>query len=128
MITTDISNYYNFVRCTVSNDMEIHFYKDYPEHGVAGVYVTHNQTKNAIKRKERVIHTTSLTNLHFDLLDDGYRIYLHENGKMLECKVGMDGTEKDVRREHDIRRLVIAEVFQDYFYGNDKESNNARYS
>lgn len=122
MITTDISNC--FINKTIDLDMksekEIHFHKDYPLNGMAGIYLTHNQTKDAIKRKERLIHTTSLTNLSFDLLDDGYRIYLHENEKVLECKLGsMEGTDKDIRRAHDIRRLVVAEVFHNYFYDNE---------
>lgn len=129
MITTDISNCFltKTVNLDQGSEKEIHFHKDYPINGMRGLYVTHNQTKDAIKRKEHIIHTTSLTNLSFDLLDDGYRIYLHENGKVLECKLGsMEGTNKEIRRAHNILRLVVAEVFYNYFYGD--ELNNPRHN
>lgn len=51
----------------------------------------------------------------FDLLDLGYRIFLHRNNKVLECKPGMDGTEKDIRYEHNIFRLIRAKHFDNYF-------------
>lgn len=112
---------------------EIHFYKDYPYIVPEEIlYITHNGTKLAIQASVKVIHTTALTMLSFDLLDNGYRIFLHENERVLECKPGMDGTEREVRRAHNILKMVVAGVFDEYFYENktenDNESNDERCS
>ena len=62
--------------------------------------------------------------LSFDLLDSNYRIYLHENNRVLECKPGMEGTEKDIRRAHNILKIVVADVFDDYFYNDENKTEN----
>ena len=106
-----------------TDEKEIHFYKDYPySHDIFMLYTTHNGTKWAINNNVREIHTTSLSNISFDLLDHNYRIYLHENNRVLECKPGMDGTEKDIRKAHNIFRIIVAGVFDNYFY-NENETD-----
>ena len=75
----------------------------------------YDSTELAINKGIEEIHTTSLASITFDLLDLGYRIFLHRNNKVLECKPGMDGTEKDIRYEHNIFRIIRAKVFDDYF-------------
>ena len=96
---------------------EIHFYLDCYKFTAYDALTTWDKTLEAIKRGDKIIHITSLMNLYFgDLLDDGYRIFVHRNGKTLECKVGyMEGTEKEIRHVHDIRRMIVAGVFDDYF-------------
>ena len=93
---------------------EIHFHLDFP-YDPDRTFHTYDGTNYAIEKGREIIHTTSIANISFDLLDLGYRIFLHRNNKVLECKPGMDGTEKDVRYEHNIFRLIRAKVFDNYF-------------
>ena len=93
---------------------EIHFYLDNFSH-LDHIFYTYDSTEEAIKQGKDRINTTSLASITFDLLDLGYRIFLHRNNKILECKPGMDGTEKDIRYEHNIFRLIRAKVFDNYF-------------
>lgn len=102
------------------DEKEIHFYKDWSFNEDVDIIVTHEDTKQAVHNNAKIIHTTALTMLSFDLLDSNYRIYLHENNKVLECKPGMEGTEKDIRKAHNILRIVVADVFDNYFYGENK--------
>ena len=97
---------------------EIHFYLDTLFMSCAEqheIYTTYDDTEKAIDEGVIEIHTTSLASITFDLLDLGYKIFLHRNNKVLECKPGMDGTEKDIRYEHNIFRIIRAKVFDDYF-------------
>ena len=98
---------------------EIHFYLDKPycddSHAICELVETYDETEAQITAKKEKIHTTSLASITFDLLDLNYRIFLHRNNKVLECKPGMDGTEKDIRYEHNIFRLIRAKVFDNYF-------------
>ena len=114
---------------TKEEEKEIHFYKDYSfDVDVTDLFITHEATKLAIDNNVKIIHTVALTLLSFDLLDSNYRIYLHENNRVLECKPGMEGTEKDIRRAHNILKIVVADVFDDYFYSdeNENEKENAK--
>ena len=100
------------------NNKEIHFYLDTTVFNDEDKYIlchTYDTTNRVIADGENIIHTTSIANISFNLLDLGYRIFLHRNGKVLECKPGMDGTEKDVRREHNILRMIMGHAFDDYF-------------
>ena len=97
---------------------EIHFYLDVSFMSCAEqheIYTTYDDTEKAIDEEVTEIHTTSFASITFDLLDLGYRIFLHRNNKVLECKPGMDGTERDVRREHNILRMIMGHAFDDYF-------------
>ena len=110
---------------TKEEEKEIHFYKDYSFNvDVTDLFITHEATKLAIDNNVKVIHTVALTLLSFDLLDSNYKIYLHENNRVLECKPGMDGTEKDIRRAHNILKIVVADVFDDYFYNDENKTEN----
>lgn len=101
---------------------EIHFYKD-----LVGValedyfdlfHYTHNATVKSINNDICRINTTAISALDFSLLlDKGYKIYLHENGKCAELKEGVtELTDKELRKEHDIRRIWIGGGFDNYFY------------
>lgn len=94
---------------------EIHFYLDINYVHVKDCYYAYDETEEAINNKEDIINTTSLANITFDLIDLGYRIFLHRKGKVLECKPGMEGTEKDIRYEHNIFRLIRGRHFDNYF-------------
>lgn len=121
----DLQDFVDSMIAKDAEEKEIHFYKDYPYDVPNDVLlITHNGTKWAVENSVKVIHTTALTVLSFDLIDDGYKIYLHENNRVLECRPGMDGTEKDVRRVHNILRMVVAGVFDNYFYENETENSN----
>lgn len=79
-------------------------------------FKTYDGTKYAIEKGREIINTTSIANISFDLLDLGYRIFVHRNGRVLECKLGsMDGTEKEIRRSHNILKLIMGHVFDGYF-------------
>ena len=86
---------------------EIHFHLDFsydPDH----TFKTYDGTNWAIERGKDVIHTTSIANISFDLLD--------LNGRVLECKLGsMDGTEKEIRKAHNLLKLIMGHVFDEYF-------------
>ena len=94
---------------------EIHFHLDFsydPDH----TFKTYDGTNWAIERGKDIIHTTSIANISLDLLDLGYRIFVHRNGRVLECKLGsMDGTEKEIRKAHNILKLIMGHVFDRYF-------------
>ena len=81
--------------------------------------LSYNSTKRAIKENEKLIHTTAISALDFSwLLDKGYKIYLHENGKVGEVYEGVTKlTDKELRKGHDIRKIWIGGGFEDYFYG-----------
>ena len=101
---------------------EIHFYLDvvfdYKFRTTSSDSVCcscYDSTELAIDAGIEEIHTTSLASITFDLIDLDYRIFLHRNNKVLECKPGMEGTEKEIRREHNIFKLIRVHVFDDYF-------------
>lgn len=68
-----------------------------------------------IERRVDEIHTTDMSQLHFDLLDMGYEIYLCYQDKKLKFEPGMkmQYCEKEIRRAHNIRKLFLAGVFDD---------------
>ena len=106
---------------------EIHFYKDLKDCDLENFverdeyHVSHNSTKRAIRENEKLIHTTAISALDFSwLIDEGYKIYLHENGKVGEVYEGVtELTDKELRKGHDIRKIWIGGGFEDYFYGKD---------
>jgi hypothetical protein len=94
---------------------EIHFYLDNFSH-LDHIFYTYDSTEEAIKQGRDRINTTSLANITFDLLDIDYRIFVHRNGRVLECKLGsMDGTEKEIRKAHNLLKLIMGHVFDEYF-------------
>lgn len=80
-------------------------------------YITHEDTLNALLQEQIDIHTTSLIDLWFaDLLNKGYKIYVVKNGVTLEFYPGMPNKgNKDIRPEHDIRRLIVTGFFDEDF-------------
>ena len=109
---------------------EIHFYKDLEDElGELGkamngecafkyFYRSHNDTMIAIKKGNPTIHTYAISALCFsDLLDKGYKIFLHENGKCGELHEGTtELTDKELRKGHNISNIWIGDGFKDFFY------------
>jgi hypothetical protein len=94
---------------------EIHFHLDAPYDPVR-TFHSYDGTNDAIEKGREIIHTTSIANISLDLLDLGYRIFVHRNGRVLECKLGsMDGTEKEIRKAHNLLKLIMGHVFDEYF-------------
>lgn len=105
---------------------EIHFYKDLKEISLPkflrGFYASHNETIRAIKADEKVIYTVALSALCFsNLLDKGYKIFLHENGKCGELHEGTtELTDKELRRGHNISTIWIGGGFENFFYSKNE--------
>lgn len=97
-------------------EKEIHFYKD--ECFEHDAIKSHNQTTDAIKEGNTIIHTYAISALSFSyLLDMGYRIYLHENNKSFEIKLGhVVATDREIRKAHNIRTIWIGGGFNRFFY------------
>lgn len=102
---------------------EIHFFKDKSQHFLypedySRTCLSHNETVDAINNNVEFISTFSLSALDFSwLLDLGYNIYLHENNKSLKIQTGyIETTDKEIRKEHNILRMWLAGVFENYFY------------
>lgn len=104
----------------------IHFYKDLNDISLPkflrDFYSSHNETIRAIKDEEEVIHTVALSALCFsNLLDKGYRIFLHENGKCGELYEGVtELSDKELRKGHDISKIWIGGGFENFFYSKDE--------
>ena len=109
---------------------EIHFYKDsegelaelvkamQEEYGFKDFYRSHNDTMREIKKENPDIHTYAITALDMTgLLDRGYKIFLHENGRVGELRLGATSlTDKELRRGHNAARIWIGGGFEDFFY------------
>lgn len=96
--------------------MEIHFYKSLTSNLMDNFHITHNSTINAIKNNESIIKTTAITALNLGLLKKGYRIFLHENDKVAELKIGENVfTDKFLREGHNVAKLWIGGAFSTYF-------------
>lgn len=96
---------------------EIHFYIDVKEETISDdilsdVLINYAETKKAIEEGQEIIHTTDISHLSFCLIDRGYDIYVHCNGRSLKMYPGMDSAgNKDIRSAHDIRRLLVGGYF-----------------
>lgn len=109
---------------------EIHFYKDLTgelaelvkamqeEYGFKDFYRSHNDTMQEIKKENPDIHTYAITALDMTgLLDRGYKIFLHENGRVGELRLGATSlTDKELRRGHNAARIWIGGGFENFFY------------
>ena len=95
---------------------EIHFYEDETSLRSAPIYdFTTEATRKAINNRDDKIHTTQMALLSFSLVDKGYDIWLHKNGKKVQIKEHMPEIEKDLRKVHNLFRLWIAGTFNRAF-------------
>ena len=107
---------------------EIHFYKDLigvPHEKFIHFFHSHNSTDEAIRNNVPIIYTTAISALCFSsLLDKGYTIVLHENGKEAVCHEGTTVmTDKELRKGHCIDRIWIGGGFANYFYSDEQIPN-----
>lgn len=103
---------------------EIHFLLDmtiikemfeYPIYGKT-IGFTFDGTKDLIKSGFDKIYTTQLSLLSFDLLNKGYKIFVHRNSKCLEFRPYMDYSgSKEIRFAHNIEKLVRCGYFDKDF-------------
>lgn len=114
---------------------EIHFYKDsegelaelvkaiQEEYDFKDFYRSHNDTMREIKKENPNIHTYAITALDFSwLLDKGYKIFLHENGKCGELREGTtELTDKELRKGHNINTIWIGGGFENFFYPKNEQ-------
>ena len=57
-------------------------------------------------------------NNFYYLLDNGYDIFLHENGLDFQIKEGhVVATDKEIRKAHNIEKIWIGGGFSGFFYG-----------
>ena len=100
---------------------EIHFYIDVKEETIpddilSDDLINYADTKKAIENRQEIIHTMDISHLSFCLIDKGYDIYVHCNGRALKMYPGMDSVGgKDIRYTHDIRRLLVGGYFNEDF-------------
>lgn len=103
---------YNYIISLLNQDKienkEIHFYCEWE--GIVSTY-SYQGTLDEINRSKKIIRTTSLANLSFDLIDKGYNIYLHKNDKVFKLKPGMILNGKKIRKEHNLLKMLLAGCF-----------------
>ena len=72
---------------------------------------TFEGTKLAIEQCTQIINTTQTAFLKTSILDD-YRLFVHKNNKYIEITLGeCQGTERFIRPEHNLERLVLGGEF-----------------
>ena len=100
--------------------MEVHFYYDIYslQEKAFPIYYTHKSTIDNIDNNEfNVIHSTAISAVNY-AWDKGCKIFLHENNRFFEIHEGItEGTDKELRKGHNIERIWISGIFKDYFYG-----------
>lgn len=71
------------------------------------VCMSYYGTTMAIDKNTPIILTTDMSSMSMDLIDQGYRIFLHQVGcEDIEIKVGdNDWTDKDIRMAHNIEKM-----------------------
>ena len=100
---------------------KINFYLDkVPENLKDSVLTTYCETCESIHSGIDNIYTTSLANMSFDLMDCGYDIFGVKNGKKIHFYPGMDNVAgKDIRKGHNLQRLIVSGFFNDDFECNE---------
>jgi hypothetical protein len=79
-------------------------------------FYCHSATKKGIDANLSDIHTTSLVDLSFELIDKGYDIFVVKNGRTLHCYPGMNSVgNKDIRYGHNLMKLVVGGYFDKDF-------------
>lgn len=83
--------------------------------------VSHARTITSLKRRESIIHTTCTHFLTFDMMELGYRLFVHLPGnKIHEIKIGdNDWTDRELRFAHNLERLLYAGAMGELIDWND---------
>lgn len=105
-------------------DKSITFYVDKPPidtgSDFANYYYAHTSTRRAIDDNIWEIHTSSLVDLSFELLDRGYRIFVVKNNMKKEFYPGMPvASGRAIRKEHNVMKLLIGGAFDADFICGD---------
>jgi len=60
-----------------------------------------------------MVKTTQICLLRnaWDYINEGYKVFIHNGDKVMEVKEHMEGTDKDIRNDVDISRLLLGGVF-----------------
>ena len=80
------------------------------------VFVTsYLATEQALRHNKPRIVTNSLAHASFDLINDGYKLYVYTYAAgLVEFHPGMKNShDKDIRFGHNIRKLIIAGAFDE---------------
>lgn len=74
---------------------------------------TYHELNLAILNEEKVIHTTQTSAINTDNIEKGYKLFVHFiDGEVKEMKLGyIDGCNKEIRKEHNLEKMVRANVF-----------------
>ena len=82
--------------------------------------VTYEATSRALRNENDLIVTTSIAHLSFDLMKDGYEIFLCYEDKVVKLEPHMDlsangehSDYKDIRPENNILKMFMAGVFNE---------------
>lgn len=82
------------------------------------IFKTYQETEDAIKNGMECIYTYSLASFSFDLFDMGYKMFAIKNGVKIEFYPGMPSIgNKDIRKEHNLERLIKGHYFDRDFEG-----------
>jgi len=88
----------------------ITFYTHYDD----GLSRSYKHTKYCINYTDNDIHTTQLTFISFDLLEQFDKIYLNVDGVKHELKLGKNTwTSKELRVSHNLFKLVQSHFLND---------------
>ena len=86
-------------------DKSIHFYEYEPD---MHIFHSWNTTKNQIEIGKSTIHTTQMGLLSTDLIERGYKIFIHESrANCYEIVLGENNerTDKAIRSAHNLFRM-----------------------
>ena len=63
------------------------------------------------------VRTTQLSFLQnaWDYISKGWRVFIHNGDQVLEVKEHMAGTDKDIRKGHNIAKLLIGGAFGEIY-------------
>lgn len=101
---------------------QIIFFVNKPKCGYpADIFVDYSRTKRAIAQGDRYIQTTQMCFLSTSLLQNGYRVYLFQKGKMSEIRLGQPvNGSRPVKVEHNLFHLFEAGEFSHSILQDEK--------
>lgn len=101
----------------MTNASKIFVYMDeYPENCIH----TMSQFMEALRNKQKIIHTTYTGALSLEHLEKGYQLFFVYKNIENECKLnGNDWTSKDIRIAHNIEKIIRAMIYSDIQYDHE---------
>ncbi len=106
----------------MSKKKQIIFYANKPKWGYPNdILVDYVRTKRQIEQGDSDIRTTQMCFLSTSLLQNGYRVYLFQKGKMNEIRLGQPvNGSRPVKVEHNLFHLFEAGEFSHSILQNEK--------